>query len=98
VDLPIDRVAIDNVRAAQLAVGHLIGMGRRRIAVIGQNPHLRAAEERGLRVPEDIAIVGFDGTEESAYSRPSLTTITACCRAAHGAAVWRGQRVCCAAG
>jgi DNA-binding LacI/PurR family transcriptional regulator len=141
VDVRLDHVAIDNVLAAQTAVGHLTGMGRRRIAAIGQNPHrgtaalrlegyraalaaaglpqptelvapalnyhrrdgaeamahllslpeppdavfcfndllaigaMRAAAERGFRVPEDIAIVGFDNTEESAYSLPSLTTI-----------------------
>ncbi|MFD9888543.1 LacI family DNA-binding transcriptional regulator [Amycolatopsis sp. NPDC059027] len=36
---------------------------------------LRAAAEQGLRVPEDIAIVGFDNNEESSFSLPSLTTI-----------------------
>ncbi|MGH8917929.1 MAG: substrate-binding domain-containing protein, partial [Actinomycetes bacterium] len=36
---------------------------------------LRAAAECGLSVPGDIAIVGFDNTEESAFSLPSLTTI-----------------------
>lgn len=141
VDFPIDRVAIDNVRAAREAVGHLAALGRRRIAAIGANPHrgtaalrlagyraaladaglpednslvapalnyhrrdgaqamaalldgpappdavfcfndllaigaLRAAAERGVRVPADLAVVGFDGTEESAYSLPSLTTV-----------------------
>jgi DNA-binding LacI/PurR family transcriptional regulator len=141
VDVPVDHVAIDNVLAARTAVGHLAGIGRRRIAAIGDNPRrgtaalrmrgyrmaleeaglpcraelvvpateyhradgaaamrhlldlpeppdsvfcfndllaigaLRAIAERGLRVPEDIAIVGFDNTEESAYSTPSLTTI-----------------------
>jgi DNA-binding LacI/PurR family transcriptional regulator len=36
---------------------------------------VRAATERGYQVPQDIAIVGFDNTEHSAYSLPSLTTI-----------------------
>jgi LacI family repressor for deo operon, udp, cdd, tsx, nupC, and nupG len=36
---------------------------------------LRALAELGLRVPEDVAIAGFDNNEESAFSLPSLTTI-----------------------
>jgi LacI family transcriptional regulator len=34
---------------------------------------LRAAHELGLRVPEDLAVVAYDGTEESEYSWPPLT-------------------------
>jgi LacI family transcriptional regulator, galactose operon repressor len=34
---------------------------------------LRAIREQGLDVPGDIALVTFDGTEESAFSWPSLT-------------------------
>ncbi|GAA3604196.1 LacI family DNA-binding transcriptional regulator [Microlunatus ginsengisoli] len=34
---------------------------------------LRAAHELGIRVPEDLAIVAYDGTEESEYSWPPLT-------------------------
>jgi LacI family transcriptional regulator, repressor for deo operon, udp, cdd, tsx, nupC, and nupG len=141
VDVRIDHVAIDNVLAARIAVGHLVEIGRRRIAAIGGHPYrgtaalrlagyhealteaglphlpelvwpalnyhrqngaeamtgllelpeppdavfcfndllavgaLRAIAERGLRVPEDIAVVGFDNTEEGAYSRPSLTSV-----------------------
>ncbi|HEY3607956.1 MAG TPA: LacI family DNA-binding transcriptional regulator [Pseudonocardiaceae bacterium] len=141
VNVPIDHVAIDNVLAARIAVGHLVDIGRHRIAAIGQHPRrgtatqrlagyraaltdaglsqpaelvvpalnyhrrdgatamasllrlrrppdavfcfndllaagaLRTAAEHGLRVPADIAIVGFDNNEESAYSLPSLTTI-----------------------
>ncbi|HEX6346454.1 LacI family DNA-binding transcriptional regulator [Umezawaea sp.] len=36
---------------------------------------LRAAAEHGVSVPRDVAVVGFDNNEESAYSMPSLTTI-----------------------
>lgn len=36
---------------------------------------LRALEERCLAVPGDVAVMGFDNVDESAYSIPSLTTI-----------------------
>ena len=36
---------------------------------------LRALDEHGLRVPEDISIVGFDDMMEAAYFKPPLTTI-----------------------
>lgn len=36
---------------------------------------LRAAAERGLRIPEDLSIVGFDDYAASAYWNPPLTTV-----------------------
>lgn len=35
----------------------------------------RAIHDMGLRVPEDIAVAGFDGIDMAAYYTPSLTTI-----------------------
>jgi LacI family transcriptional regulator len=36
---------------------------------------LRALHERGIRVPEDMAVVSLDGTPEAEYSWPALTTL-----------------------
>ncbi|GGD88729.1 LacI family DNA-binding transcriptional regulator [Paenibacillus nasutitermitis] len=36
---------------------------------------MKALSEEGLKVPEDISIVGFDNIRESQYLTPSLTTI-----------------------
>lgn len=37
---------------------------------------LHAANGRGIRVPDDIAVVGFDGLPESAQFSPALTTVS----------------------
>ncbi len=36
---------------------------------------IRAVHDRGLRVPQDIAVVGCDNNEDGRYSTPRLTTI-----------------------
>jgi DNA-binding LacI/PurR family transcriptional regulator len=138
-----DHVAIDNVAAAREATEHLLSLGRRRIAAIGDQPPeaggtaqlrtegfrqahgrggialdeslivsashfhrddgaramesllarpdppdalfcyndllalgaMRVALSRGLRIPGDLAIVGFDDIEDGRYSTPTLTTV-----------------------
>ncbi|MEU6535889.1 LacI family DNA-binding transcriptional regulator [Streptomyces sp. NPDC047000] len=143
-DGTFDHVGIDDVTASREATEHLIGLGRRRIAAIGDQPYrtgeaaqlrtrgFRLAHERaglpvhedlvvstprfnrpdgaaamahlldlekppdavfcysdlvalgalhtlasrGLRVPEDIAIVGYDDIEDGRYASPSVTTIS----------------------
>jgi DNA-binding LacI/PurR family transcriptional regulator len=49
-------------------------------AVFGLNDVLalgamRVLFERGLRVPDDVAVAGFDDIEDGRFSRPSLTTV-----------------------
>jgi DNA-binding LacI/PurR family transcriptional regulator len=140
---PVDHVTMHNVEAAKAATLHLIGRGRRRIAIIGAHEGerigsaalrmqgyrealteagiafdpalignvglwhrrdgaeamramidsgvsfdavfglndalalgaMRVAQVAGLRVPEDVMFMGFDGLDETKYSLPTLSTI-----------------------
>src|SRR6185369_6126321 len=36
---------------------------------------IRAIRESGLRVPEDVSVVGFDDIREAAYQYPGITTV-----------------------
>ncbi len=143
-DGPVDHVSIDNVAAARVATTHLVDLGRRRIAAVGDQPRpqsqtahlrlqgyraalsaaglpesrglvvevdryrradgaaavrrllalaeppdavfcfndllalgaLRTLHEAGLRVPEDVAVLGWDDIEDGRFSTPTLTTIS----------------------
>jgi LacI family transcriptional regulator len=62
------------------AMRELLAQGRPPAAVFAENDELafgvlRATSERGLRVPEDVALVSFDGIPEATFSRPQLTTV-----------------------
>ncbi len=38
---------------------------------------IRALAAHGVRIPEDVAVAGFDNIDESGYSSPTLTTVDA---------------------
>jgi DNA-binding LacI/PurR family transcriptional regulator len=60
--------------------GKFISTDRRITAVFVANDQMalgviRALIEEGVRVPEDVSVVGCDDVPEAAYYRPSLTTV-----------------------
>jgi LacI family transcriptional regulator len=62
------------------AMARLLSGRKRPTAVLASNDMtaigaLGAIHERGLRVPEDISIVGFDDIQISAFTQPALTTV-----------------------
>ncbi len=52
---------------------------------------LSGLQEAGLRVPEDMAVVGVDGIALSAFTSPALTTVQQPCEAIAEAAI---ERIC----
>jgi LacI family transcriptional regulator len=75
----IHSTQISRAHAAQVALDVLARPGRPRAVYCSTDEQaygvLFACHRLGLRVPEDVAVTGFDGTEHSAYSYPPLTTI-----------------------
>src|SRR3712207_4233672 len=65
-DGPADHVSIDNVAAAQVATAHLIALGRRRIASIGDQPRpaSHTAHLRHQGYLEALAEVGLPARSE----------------------------------
>jgi DNA-binding LacI/PurR family transcriptional regulator len=64
-----------------LAMRRLLTLDEPPNAVFGYNDLIaigavRAIVEAGLRIPEDIAVIGFDDIEEGRFSAPTLTTIS----------------------
>ncbi len=63
-----------------LAAEELLRAAKRPTAIFAQSDEqaigaLRWAHENRVRVPEDVALVSFDGVDESAYTNPALSTV-----------------------
>ena len=62
------------------AMARMLDRGQRPTAVLASNDMtaigaMGAIFERGLRVPEDISVIGFDDIQLGAYTQPALTTV-----------------------
>ncbi len=76
----------DRTDAAAAATGELLDLAEPPTAIAAGNNMaligaMHALRERGLRVPDDIALVGFDDFEWADYFEPRLTVIAQPCQA-----------------
>jgi DNA-binding LacI/PurR family transcriptional regulator len=79
-DVPVQETALNSIAAGAQAAAPLLDRADRPTAILAFSDllalgALRAAADRGLRVPENLSITGFDDSPGAAESRPPLTTV-----------------------
>ncbi len=80
-DVAVVEAGTNSTEAGAEAAAPLLAQRRRPTAVFAVSDALAlgvlgAAADAGLHVPGDLSVVGFDGIDEGAYSRPPLTTVS----------------------
>lgn len=73
-------LASDSLEGGQHAARDLLASGFRPTAIVCVNDFmaigvLRELRERGLRVPQDVSVTGFDNIRLSQFCSPALTTV-----------------------
>jgi DNA-binding LacI/PurR family transcriptional regulator len=79
-DVQLVREGNYRIEGGQLAMSSLLQLQNPLTAVMTSNDlsaigAMRAIHRKGLRVPEDISVVGFDDIDLSQYTHPPLTTV-----------------------
>lgn len=83
-DIPVNKNLIINSEFIEeggyTSTKKLLSKGTKFTAIFASNDKIafgaiRALKEEGLRVPEDVSVVGFDDIEASRYFNPPLTTM-----------------------
>lgn len=93
-----------SLSGGKLGAHHLMSLAQPPTAIIGGNDLLAAGAlheltERGLRVPDDVSVVGMENLDLTSFTRPALTSVQlpteeiGMATARHVLAVLRGETV-----
>jgi LacI family transcriptional regulator len=79
-DPALEREAEPEIDAGRAAAEQLLDLSELPTAIFAFNDNIaigaiQAARARGLRVPEDLSVVGFDDVEHATIVTPALTTV-----------------------